>query len=256
MTMSTALFPREAPVAPTRATSLFGRSSGILLHPTSLPGPYGIGDIGPNAYAWIDALASARQSWWQVLPLGPTGYGDSPYQCFSAFAGNPYLVSPDGLVRDGLLRQNDLAEMTFPEGPVDYGPVIQRKQQMLTRAWETFRGGGAGHLRESFDVFCAENVDWLDDYALFTALKDCHGGKGWLECRRALERREPAALNEARRTCRDAVGRQQFAQFLFFRQWGQLRQLARQRGIRLIGDLPIFVSSDSADVWSNPDMFL
>src|SRR5262245_48429517 len=126
--MSATLSPQETALAATTAKSLLGRSSGILLHPTSLPGPYGIGDLGPNAYAWIDALAAAGQSWWQVLPLGPTGYGDSPYQCFSAFAGNPYLISPDLLARDGLLRQDELSAMTLPEGPVDYGPAISRKQ--------------------------------------------------------------------------------------------------------------------------------
>jgi 4-alpha-glucanotransferase len=236
--------------------SLFSRSAGVLLHPTSLPGPYGLGDLGPAVHAWIDALASAGQSWWQVLPLGPTGFGDSPYQCFSAFAGNPYLVSPELLVRDGLLQQSDLAEMQFPEGPIDYGPVIGRKQQMLLRAWQNFHAGSAAHLTGSFEAFAAENVDWLEDYALFMALKDFHSGKGWQDWPMELRRREPAALEAARRNCREAVRRQEFAQFLFFRQWGEVRQHARERGLRIIGDLPIFVSADSADVWSNPDLFM
>ena len=164
-----------------------------------MPGPYGIGDLGPNAYAWVDALAAAGQSWWQVLPLGPTGFGDSPYQCFSAFAGNPYLVSPDLLVREGLLQHDEPGGLTFPEGPVDYGPVIACKQQMLARVWEHFRAGAASHLRGPFEAFCADHAGWLDDYALFMAIKDSHGGQGWLEWPAELVRRQPQALESARR---------------------------------------------------------
>jgi 4-alpha-glucanotransferase len=146
--------------------------------------------------------------------------------------------------------------MYFRDGPIDYGPVIGRKQQMLTRAWENFRNGAAPQLTQSFDAFCAENVDWLEDYALFMAIKDFHGGQGWQEWPLELRRHEPAALETARRNNRDAVRHQQFAQFLFFRQWGEIRQHARKAGIHIIGDLPIFVSADSADVWSNPDIFM
>src|SRR5262249_34615344 len=130
------------------------RSAGILLHPTSLPGPFGIGDLGPAAHQWIDALARARQTWWQILPLGPTGFGDSPYQCFSAFAGNPNLVSPELLVRDGLLKDTDLMGSHFPADRVDYGPVIQFKNHILHRAWDTFRGKSSGPLRSAFEDFC------------------------------------------------------------------------------------------------------
>src|SRR5262249_42954273 len=134
------------------------RSAGILLHPTSLPGPYGIGDLGPAAYAWVDALSRARQTWWQILPLGPTGFGDSPYQCFSAFAGNFYLVNPDFLVRDGLVRQEDIGGSPFPAERVDYGTVIDFKIRFLSRAWQYFQGGAASHLRGPFEAFCAEEA--------------------------------------------------------------------------------------------------
>src|SRR3984893_16513539 len=145
---------------PKAATS--PRGSGLLLHPTSLPGPFGIGDLGPAAYAWVDTLVRAGQKWWQVLPLGPTGYGDSPYQCFSAFAGNPYLVSPDALVRDGLLKAGDLAGANFPADRVESGLVIGFKLRLLERAWENFQTGTAGALQPLFQTFCAEQASWLE----------------------------------------------------------------------------------------------
>src|SRR5262249_47670794 len=148
------------------------RYSGILLHPTSLPGPYGIGDLGPAAVHWIDWLTRAKQTHWQVLPLGPTGYGDSPYQCFSAFAGNPYLISPELLERDGLLLPDDLEDVQFPVHHVDYGPVIDFKVQILGKAWQRFKEGAAPTLRKSLETFIKEEAAWLDDYALFMALKD------------------------------------------------------------------------------------
>jgi 4-alpha-glucanotransferase len=232
------------------------RSSGILLHPTSLPGPYGIGDIGPIAYEWVDLLVSARQTWWQILPLGPTGFGDSPYQCFSAFAGNPYLISPDLLIRDGLLRQSDLTHHHFPAGHVDFGPVIKFKLGMLSRAWENFQSGTGGALRGQFEAFSRRQSAWLDDFALFMAIKDSQGGAYWLEWPRELILRQPAALDRARRELAGSIGRHKFAQFLFFRQWLALREYAHKKGIKLIGDVPIFVSCDSADVWANPDQFV
>jgi 4-alpha-glucanotransferase len=232
------------------------RSAGILLHPTSLPGPYGIGDLGPQAYAWVDTLGRARQTWWQVLPLGPTGYGDSPYQSFSSFAGNPYLISPEVLVQDGLLTPPDLAGVHFPAERVDYGPVIQFKLHILARAWENFQSGTTPSLRPLFEEFCIHQAPWLDGYALFMALKEAHGGASWFTWPRELLRREPPALARAGQGLHDVVGRHQFGQFLFYRQWGSLKSYANHRGIRLIGDLPIFVSSDSADVWANPELFL
>ena len=229
------------------------RSSGVLLHPTSLPGPYGIGDLGPVAFQWIDVLAAAKQTWWQILPLGPTGYGDSPYQCFSAFAGNVFLLSPELLIRDGLLSSIDTP--SFPADQVDYGPVIDFKLAMLSRAWENFRGGAGRNLLAAFDEFCHSESAWLDDYALFVALKDAHGGASWQTWEAELVQRKPAALDRARRTLADGVGRYKFGQFLFTRQWNAVKAHAHARGIRLIGDVPIFVASDSADVWANSDQF-
>jgi 4-alpha-glucanotransferase len=231
------------------------RAAGVLLHPTSLPGPYGIGDLGPAAFAWIDSLAYAQQKWWQILPLGPTGYGDSPYQSFSAFAGNRYLISPEILMRDGLIAASDLAGSSFPTQRVDYGPVIDFKIRMMSRAWENFQSGAAAHLRGPFEEFNREQAAWLEDYALFMALKDANGGHCWMDWPRELLMRQPAALAEARKAHVAPIGLHKFGQFLFFRQWREVRRHARDKGIRLIGDIPIFVSSDSADVWANPTLF-
>jgi 4-alpha-glucanotransferase len=231
------------------------RSAGILLHPTSLPGPYGIGDLGPAAIAWVDALVRARQTWWQVLPLGPTGFGDSPYQSFSAFAGNPYLISPELLVRDGLLEHRDLQGADFPTDHVAYGPVIQFKVAMLRKAWDKFKAGLAPTLRQPFETFSAQQARWLEDYALYMALKDAHGGSGWLNWPKELLRRDPPALAEARKRLAHPIGYHKFSQFLFFRQWQSVLSYAHQKGINLMGDCPIFVSADSADVWANPELF-
>lgn len=240
-----------SPTKPSR----FPRSAGILLHPTSLPGRFGIGDLGPAAYGWVDALARARQTWWQVLPLGPTGFGDSPYQCFSAFAGNPFLVSPELLLHDGLLKESEFGSLNFPVSHVDYGPVIQFKNRILTQAWENFRTRGSGHLRQAFEEFCHKQAYWLDDFALFMALKDAHGGKSWFDWSAELRTRQAAALARARYDQDQAMGLHKFRHFLFFRQWANLKRYAAERKVRLIGDIPIFVSSDSADVWANPELF-
>ncbi len=234
------------------------RAAGILLHPTSLPGPYGIGDIGPAAHAWLDTLARARQSWWQILPLGPTGYGDSPYQCFSAFAGNVALLSPDHLIRDGLINSYDVAGQFFPDDRVDYGRVIPFKVALLRRAWENFRAGKAPWMREPYEVYCSENRDWLADYAMFMALKEARRGASWTTWPRELMRTgvDGKLLEFTRQELAEEVGLHQFGQFLFFRQWQALREQAHARNIRIIGDVPIFVSGDSADVWANPKLFL
>src|SRR5262245_27343409 len=192
------------------------RSSGVLLHPSSLPGPYGIGDLGPAAYAWVDALRRARQTWWQILPLGPTGFGDSPYQCFSAFAGNPGLVSPELLARDGLLRPDDLPPPPgFPADRVDYGAALPYKTALLDRAWERFRDSAPTPLRAEYDEFVAARADWLDDYALFMAVKDSLGGATWQDWPAPLRGRRPEALQAARAELGDRVGRHSFRQFLF-----------------------------------------
>jgi 4-alpha-glucanotransferase len=234
------------------------RASGILLHPTSLPGPYGIGDIGPAANAWIDVLVRARQSWWQILPLGPTGYGDSPYQCFSAFAGNINLLSPDYLIRDGLLSTHDVVGQYFPDDHIDYGRVIPFKISLLRRAWENFRAGQSPWMREPFAAFCSEHRDWLDDFALFMALKDARRGASWYTWPRELMHAggDGKLLEFTRHELAEEVGLHQFGQFLFFRQWTALREYATERGLKIIGDAPIFVSADSADVWANPKQFL
>jgi len=231
------------------------RSSGILLHPTSLPGPYGIGDLGPPAYAWVEALARARQGWWQLLPLGPTGYGDSPYQCFSAFAGNANLVSPELLIRDGLLRSAELPEPQFSASAVEYEAVGPFKHQLLARAWENFRGGAAPALRAEFEAFCSAESDWLEDFALFMALKESHAPGAWTAWEPALIARTPETLVQARQRLIHLVGQHRFVQFLFFRQWHALREFAHAHGVRIIGDVPIFVAHDSAEVWAHPELF-
>lgn len=234
------------------------RSSGILLHPTSLPGPYGIGDLGPAAFAWVDALVHARQQWWQMLPLSPTGYADSPYQCLSALAGNSYLISPDELVKDGLLRRDDVIGRVFPDDTVDFdsGAVTRFKLRLLERAWENYLAGAAPALKPGFEAYCAEEADWLDEFALFVALKDAHGGASWIEWKVEFGERDPEALARARQHLADAITQSKFRQFLFARQWRALKAYANARRVRLIGDVPIFVSTDSADVWSNPECFM
>jgi 4-alpha-glucanotransferase len=231
------------------------RSAGILLHPSSLPGPYGIGDVGPAAYAWVDALARARQKWWQVLPLGPTGYGDSPYQSLSTFAGNTNLLSPELLVRDGLIDQQDLAGRQFREEHVDYDAVHQFKSQLLAKAWQNFQAGRGGHLRGPLQSFCHQHAGWLESYALYRALQAAHGNQSWQDWPAELVRQDSAALKMARDKYHHDVSLHRFGQFLMFRHWKSLKDYANGKGVRLIGDVPIFVASDSADVWSNPDLF-
>jgi len=234
----------------------FPRSSGILLHPTSLPGRFGIGDLGPEAYAFVDFLAASRQTLWQVLPLGPTGYGDSPYQCFSAFAGNTLLVSPERLVAEGLLSAEDLAGApAFPEERVDFGNVIEFKNALLKTAFERFKRTADVDLRAYFDNFSRQASHWLEDYALYRALKDEQNGRAWNEWEPALTRRDAAALMSARERLREQVDAQKFYQFLFFKQWAALKAYCQEKGIKLVGDIPIFVARDSADVWMNPDQF-
>jgi 4-alpha-glucanotransferase len=232
------------------------RASGVLLHVASLPSPYGIGDVGPAALAWIDRLHEAGQSWWQALPLGPTGYGNSPYQALSSFAGNGLLASPDWLIEDGLLRTSDCEGTTFPVGAIDYDAVIQFKRQLLGRAWNAFRAGARLDLRPSYEQFCDNHRRWLEDYALFRALKETHNGAYYLEWPVELVRRDPAALAQTRRNLENLIDEVRFAQFLLFRQGERLKAHARAKGIRVIGDLPFFVSPDSSDVWANPELFL
>ena len=234
----------------------FTRSSGMLLHPTSFPGPYGIGDLGHFAYRFIDYLAESGSKLWQVLPLGPTSYGDSPYQCFSAFAGNPYLVSPDFLLEEGLLSLEDLADMPqWEPNKVDFGLIYLWKPKLLDKAFARFESVASDSLRDEWAAFRQTNAAWLEDYALFMALKDANGGVSWNEWPAPQRDRDPKTMREARKLLADSISRQMFRQFLFFRQWNKLRQYANEKGIQIIGDIPIFVAMDSSDAWANPELF-
>jgi 4-alpha-glucanotransferase len=234
----------------------FPRSSGILLHPTSLPGPFGIGDLGPEALHFADFLADGGQTLWQVLPLGPTGFGDSPYQCFSALAGNPLLISPERLKEQGWLDAAALRDIPeFSEDEADFARVIPWKTALLESAARNFFRTAASEHRHRFDAFCGANAPWLDDFALFMALKGHHNFAVWSRWDPAIRSREPAALASWREKLADAIAVQKFQQFAFFEQWRELREYCRVRRIRVMGDLPIYVAHDSADVWVNPQYF-
>jgi 4-alpha-glucanotransferase len=232
------------------------RGSGVLLHVTSLPSPYGIGDLGPVTLGWIDRLHEAGQTWWQALPMGPTGYGNSPYQSLSSFACNGLLISPDMLIEDGLLRASDCAGRSLSAAAVDYDAVIPFKHRLLDTAWNNFRGGAGRDLKLAFEQFRNDQAHWLDDYALFRALKAMHNGAYYLDWSAELVRRKPAALAQARRDLANQIDQVRFAQFLSFRQGERLKDYAHAKGVRLIGDLPFFVSPDSSDVWASPELFL
>lgn len=234
----------------------FERSSGILLHPTSLPGPYGAGDLGPEAFAFLDFLTEAGQKIWQVLPLNPTGYGDSPYQCFSAFAGNPLLISLDKLVEQGLLEANALRDLPhFPARRVDYGPVIKCRFVKLRMAAQAFFAHLDGERKAEYEAFCAAEKEWLDDYALFMAAKDAHAGVAWTKWNADLAARTPEAVARWTATLAVGIAEYKFWQFEFFRQWGALRAECNRRGIRIMGDVPIYVAHDSVDVWTAREFF-
>ncbi len=232
------------------------RRSGILLHPTSLPGPNGVGELGAEALAWLDFLAAAGQRLWQVMPLGPTGYGDSPYQSFSTFAGNHFLISMDTLVEQGWLQAGELAPLAeLPTERVDYGALIPRKLALLERAAERFDRLAEGQERAALAAFRAEQAAWLDDYALFMALKEAHGGSAWGDWVPGLRDREAAALERARAEVAAGVTKHVVWQYWFFTQWRAVRSRAAELDIQVVGDVPIFVSLDSADAWANPDLF-
>ena len=227
------------------------RSSGILMHITSLPGPYGVGTMGKQAFAFVDFLKDAGQKLWQILPLSPTGYGDSPYQSCSAFAGNHYLIDLDFLVEDGLLKTEELTGIRWcrKEEKADFGLLYNNRLNVLRLAYGRF------DRSEAFDAFCAENAAWLPDFALFMALKACNGGKPWYEWEDGLKHRREEAILQAQKELADEIRFYSFVQFLFFRQWNALHGYARENGIQIIGDVPIYVPLDSVEVWSQPQMF-
>ncbi len=231
------------------------RGAGILLPIFSLPSPYGAGTLGQEAKAFVDFLAEAGQRYWQVLPVGPTGYGDSPYQTLSLLAGNPYLIDLSQLMEEGLLQRQEAESLAWGEDParVDYGKLYENRWTLLRQAASRFRPGGA--LREEWEAFRRENAGWLPDFCLYMALKVQEGGAPWTEWPRPLRFREPEALEQARNQWREEIHLQEFCQFQFFRQWRSLRAYAGSRGIRLIGDMPIYAALDSADVWSRPECF-
>lgn len=234
----------------------FVRECGVLLHPTSLPGRYGIGELGEEAYRFADRLVEMGQHLWQILPLGPTSYGDSPYQSLSTFAGNHLLISFDELVRDGLLAPSRLKRFPrFSDDRVDYGEVIPAREAVLIGVCRGFNRRASAEIKEAFEAFCRENAEWLDDYALYVAIKDAHGGRPWPEWEETLASRDPAAMQQAGRTHRTAIRNVRILQFLFALQWNRLRDYCHQRSIRIVGDIPIFVAHDSADVWAHRDLF-
>ena len=235
----------------------FPRSSGVLLHPTSLPGPHGVGDFGPEAYRFVDFLHAAGQKLWQVLPLNPTGYADSPFQSFSASAGNPLLISLQRLADRGLLGEPELKSApSFPLETVDYGAAIRFKVPLLQKAATTFFANAASDDGRTFEEFCRANATWLDDFALFMALKEAHGLQAWTNWSSDIAAREPEAVKRWSEKLAAAIRVQKFFQYEFFQQWQSLRAYGRERNIRIIGDIPIYVAHDSADVWSNRQFFL
>jgi len=234
---------------------IFPRRSGILFHPTSLPGAYGVGDFGKEAYGFVDFLQAAGHKLWQVLPLNPTGYGDSPFQCFSSVAGNPLLISLDHLVESGALSAQDVANPTgFPVDKVDFGAAFAFKIPVLTKVAQNILGN-AGGKRQAFEDFCRENAGWLDDFALFIACKNAHGGVAWPQWNQRIACRDPRAVQEWTTRLVSEIEIIKFWQFEFFRQWQALHSYAHQRGIQIIGDIPIYVAHDSADVWANREFF-
>jgi 4-alpha-glucanotransferase len=230
------------------------RASGVLLHPTSLPGPHGSGDLGPEAHRFVDFLARARQRWWQMLPVVPPGAGNSPYQSISAFAGSPLLISLDGLVRRGLLKRHELvSESRLEPGRVRYPAVRRFRERALRIAFERFEVRRS--RQRGFEAFCARSRDWLDDFALFRALRDAHGGVPWTAWEPELRTRRASALARARHSLSSRIRYHQFVQLEFHRQWSALRRHCGERGVSLIGDLPIFVAHNSADVWAHQELF-
>ncbi len=234
----------------------FPRSSGVLLHPTSLPGPHGSGDFGPGAYHFVDWLVVAGQKLWQILPLGPVGLGNSPYMGLSAFAGNPLLIDLAELERRGLLSSDDLATgKIFPEDHVDFGKVIPFRTKLLRLAAKNFFSRGSANDKAEFETFDDQNKSWLADYALFMALKGKHDGREWCEWDGDVAQRKPAAMTKARTELSEEIRFWKFTQWCFSRQWTALKRYANEKGIQIVGDIPIFTAYQSSDVWAHPELF-
>lgn len=232
------------------------RYSGILAHPASFPSPYGIGDFGKGAYDFIDFLKSSGQTLWQLLPIGPTGFGNSPYQSLSVFAGQPLLISPDRLLADDLLKKDDILNIPcFPPASTDYGAVIEFKNRLLRKAFRLFQKTSNASLKDGFLKFCEQNRFWLDDFSLFMAGKSAHGGKEWLAWDDSLTMLSTSSRTSWKQKLADEIEYHSFVQFIFFKQWFELKRYANSRGIRIIGDTPIFAALDSADVWANRILF-
>ncbi len=231
------------------------RASGILLHPTSLPGPHGIGNLGGEAYRFVDFLAASGHSLWQILPLGPTGYGDSPYSALSAFAGNPLLICLERLVEAGDLEPADIAGVSMEEGRVHFRFAHSFKARLLRKAAQTFRSIGEQQRQQAFAKFCSEQADWLDDYALFQTLRRQFKEASWNNWPLEIRQRQPQAVAFWKEELADGLFEERYVQFVFYEQWFTLKNYANHRGVRLLGDLPIFVALDSADVWSHPELF-
>lgn len=238
------------------------RSAGILLHPTSLPGPYGIGDLGPQAHGFIDWLSASGCTLWQILPLGPTGYGNSPYQCHSVFAGNPNLISPDLMVRDGLLEAADLetaedvaSRPAVVSTQVHFDRVIPWKQSLLRTAFARFRESASNAQKAEFSGFLTDNAAWLEDFSLFMALKEHYGGVAWTEWPPEIRARRSDVLDPLAETLREATSACSFSQMVFHSQWSELSRHAHESGLQIFGDVPIFAAEDSSDVWAHPELF-
>lgn len=231
------------------------RSSGILMHLTSLPGPFGIGDMGPQAYRFADFLALSKQSFWQILPLTPVDldHNNSPYHSPSAFAGNPLLISPERLVIDGLLDEADLAALPdLPAGRVDFSAVSACKEELFERAYDRFQARG---VDDDFDRFCRRHAGWLDDFVLFDALKSKYGADPWNKWPAKIRNRDAKALLTVQSELAERLNKGRFVQYIFYRQWGDLRRYCRQKQLQIIGDMPIYLPYDSADVWRHPQLF-
>lgn len=234
----------------------FPRRSGVVLHPTSLPGKNGIGDLGSAAYEFVDWLAQAGQGYWQVLPLSPTGYGDSPYQGLSAFAGNPMLISPEKLLEHGHLDAADLESVpAFPRERVDYGWLIPWKIDLLQRAYQNFKRRASDEQKSAFERFTKEEASWLDDAALFLALKESHNRTAWYDWEPNIHARNPVALAQVRETMADEIALQKYMQWIFYEQWLAVKAYANAHDVDIIGDIPIYVARDCCDVWANPHLF-